>query len=66
MIYVANQNPSRLLNLLRSTYSWICSLLTGSSTASLTLKEAYLLGSKSLGGACRTPLACLHCSTSCN
>lgn len=58
------QNPSLLLNLDLSTYSWICSLLTGSSTASLTLKEAYLDGSKSLGMVWSAPLACLHCSTS--
>jgi hypothetical protein len=44
-----DQNPSLLLSRERSTYSWMCSVLTGSSTTSRTLKDAYLEGSKSLG-----------------
>lgn len=59
-----NQNPSLLLSLDLSTYSWMCSLLTGSSTTSLTLKEAYLEGSKSLGATCTAPFLALHASTS--
>lgn len=61
-----NQNPSLLLNLDLSTYSWICSLGTGSSTSSLTLNEAYLDGSKSLGLWWTAPLMALHLSTSFN
>jgi hypothetical protein len=57
---IINQNPSLLLSLDLSTYSWMCSLLTGSSTASLTLKEAYLEGSKSFGLWWRAPFCCFH------
>lgn len=59
-----HQNPSLLLSLDLSTYSWICSELTGSSTISLVLKETYLEGSKSAGLWWIAPFLCLHASTS--
>ena len=48
-IFQTNQNPSLLLSLDLSTYSWMCSWSTGSSTTSRVLKETYLDGSKSAG-----------------
>ena len=60
----SNQKPSLLLNLDCSTYWWICSASTGSSTTSFTLKEAYLVGSKSAGLSWKAPFLFLHALTS--
>ena len=62
--YIQYQNPSLLLNLDLSTYSWMCSEATGSSTTSFVLKETYLEGSKSAGLWWSAPFLCLHPSTS--
>jgi hypothetical protein len=48
-MYKGDQNPSLLLNLDFSTYSWMCCWSTAYSTTSRVLKETYLDGSKSAG-----------------
>ena len=58
-----NQNPSLLLSLDLSTYSWMCCWSTGSSTTYFIVNDAYLLGSKSVGLVRSAPLRCLHAST---
>jgi hypothetical protein len=60
---LGNQNPSLLLSLDLSTYSWMCCWSTGSSTTSLVLKEIYLVGSKSAGLCLSAPFLLLHAST---